>query len=158
EPGKRIDVSIRYFHTLPYQDGWYSFVFPTVVGPRYNPPGAEDPVAAVPRETIGQPPTGTAVRYLRPNERSAHDLGIRIDLDAGVPIEALDASHPIETVQSGDSTARVVLTADGAIPNRDFVLRFKVAGDTVKSNLLTYVDPATNEGYFTMMMYPPADL
>jgi len=43
EPGKRIDVDIRYFHTLAYHDGWYSFVFPTVVGPRYNPKGFRDP-------------------------------------------------------------------------------------------------------------------
>ena len=23
EPGKRIDINIRYFHTLAYEDGWY---------------------------------------------------------------------------------------------------------------------------------------
>jgi Ca-activated chloride channel family protein len=28
EPGKQIDVNIRYFQTLAYRDGWYSFVFP----------------------------------------------------------------------------------------------------------------------------------
>ena len=49
EPGHRIDVNIRYFHTLAYRDGWYSFVFPTVVGPRFNPPGSTDPVMALPR-------------------------------------------------------------------------------------------------------------
>ena len=43
EPGHAIDVNIRYFHTLAYRDGWYSFVFPTVVGPRYNPPGYSGP-------------------------------------------------------------------------------------------------------------------
>ncbi|HZL99190.1 MAG TPA: VIT domain-containing protein, partial [Planctomycetota bacterium] len=31
EPGKQIDINIRYYETLAYQDGWYSFVFPTVV-------------------------------------------------------------------------------------------------------------------------------
>src|ERR1019366_4111646 len=34
EPGKEIDVNIKYFHTLDYVDGWYEFVFPMVVGPR----------------------------------------------------------------------------------------------------------------------------
>src|SRR5439155_24666259 len=38
EPGREIDVSIKYFHTLAYLDGWYEFVFPMVVGPRFNPP------------------------------------------------------------------------------------------------------------------------
>ena len=40
EPGKEIDVTIKYFHTLGYVDGWYDFVFPLVVGPRFNPPGS----------------------------------------------------------------------------------------------------------------------
>src|SRR6185503_14805054 len=97
EPGKRIDVNIRYFHTLAYEDGWYSFVFPTVVGPRYNPVGSQSPVAALPRGDVREPTAGTAVRYLRPSERSAHDIGISVDVDAGVAIEELSASHEIAT-------------------------------------------------------------
>src|SRR5262249_12300070 len=49
EPGKRIDVNIRYYNTLAYGDGWYSFVFPMVVGPRYNPARSTDPIGAVAR-------------------------------------------------------------------------------------------------------------
>ena len=94
EPGKRIDVNIRYFHTLAYEDGWYSFVFPTVVGPRYNPPGASDPVARAAAHGFRHARAGTAVRYLRPNERSAHDIGISVDVDAGVEIEELDGDPP----------------------------------------------------------------
>ena len=40
EPGKRVDVAITYFNTLAYVDGSYEFVFPMVVGPRFNPPGS----------------------------------------------------------------------------------------------------------------------
>jgi Ca-activated chloride channel family protein len=158
EPGKEIDVSIRYFHTLAYEDGSYSFVFPTVVGPRYNPIGTPNPIEALPRESFTNPPQGTAVRYLRPSERSAHDISIAVDVDAGVTIESLDASMPIKTARNGDGKAHVELAAGATIPNRDFVLTFRVAGDTVKSNLMTYVDPKTQEGYFTLMLYPPADL
>ena len=38
ESGKQIDVEVRYFHTLAYRDGWFEWVFPMVVGPRFNPP------------------------------------------------------------------------------------------------------------------------
>jgi Ca-activated chloride channel family protein len=158
EPGKRIDVSIRYFHTLAYEDGWYSFVFPTVVGPRYNPQSSVDPVAALPREDVTEPASGTAVRYLRPNERSAHDISIAVDVDAGVAIEQFDASHAISTVRNGANAARVELASQAMMPNRDFVLSFRVAGDTIKSSLLTYTDPVTQQGYFTLMVYPPAGL
>ena len=171
EPRRRIDVSIRYFHTLAYRDGWYSFVFPTVVGPRYNPPGWPDPVRALPRTADrpvdvqgsadgGQPAAaGTEVRYLRPDERSGHDIAIRVQLDAGVRIEAIEASHDIEQARTGAETARIALADRAAIPNRDFVLDFKVAGGTIRSNLLTYPDPQQpGRGYFTMMLYPPEDL
>ena len=156
EPGKRIDVNIRYFHTLAYEDGWYSFVFPTVVGPRYNPVGSRDPVAAVPREDFRAPATGTAVRYLRPSERSAHDLAISVDVDAGVAIEELSATHAVATRRDGETLAHVELAGGSTIPNRDFVLKFRVAGEQIKSNLLTYTDAQTKQGYFTLLVYPPA--
>ncbi|MEK6703115.1 MAG: VIT domain-containing protein, partial [Planctomycetota bacterium] len=41
EPGKSIDISITYFNTLAYRDGAFEFVFPMVVGPRFNPPASE---------------------------------------------------------------------------------------------------------------------
>ena len=159
EPGRRIDVNIRYFHTLAYRDGWYSFVFPTVVGPRFNPPGSTDPVAALPRTPVQPDSTGVAVQYLRPGERSGHDIAITVELDAGVAIEAIEASHLIDEVRTDDDTTSIQLANRTTIPNRDFVLDFKVAGDRIKSNLLTYEDPEeAGHGYFTMMLYPPESL
>ncbi len=155
EPGKAIDVDIRYFHTLAYEDGWYSFVFPTVVGPRYNPPESGDPVVPVPRGSLPVPGE-TSIQYLPPDERSAHDLSIEVAIDAGVAIEELKASHEIATARETAETATVELAGGAMIPNRDFILKFRVAGDTIKSNLLTYVDPDTQQGYFTLMLYPPA--
>jgi Ca-activated chloride channel family protein len=157
EPGKSIDVDIKYFHTLSYSDGWYSFVFPTVVGPRYNAPGHQDPIVPVRRGTIlaaGK----TAVRYLRPKERSAHNLSIDVAIDAGVVIEELKSSHNVVTSRDTAESATVALESQTTIPNRDFILEFRVAGDTIKSNLLTYEDPDTHQGYFTLMIYPPQEL
>lgn len=159
EPGRQIDIEIRYFHTLAWHDGWYTWSFPTVVGPRYNPVGLGDPIGAEPHGARPRQAAPTAVQYLRPSQRSAHDISIAVDLDAGVPIEELESTHPIvATLGRHRQTADVRLAAASTIPNRDFVLRFKVAGDTIRSNLLTYTDPATGEGYFTLMVYPPADL
>ena len=157
EPGSEIDVDIKYFHTLAYNDGWYSFVFPTVVGPRYNPPGHMDPITPAPHGANRQPENGATVTYLRPNERSGHDISISVDIDAGVAIEELKSTHKINANRSDESNAQVTLASQSTIPNRDFVLDFQVAGDTVKTNLMTYEDPATGQGYFTMMLYPPME-
>lgn len=158
EPGEAIDVDIRYFHTLAYNDGWYSFVFPSVVGPRYNPPGHKDPIVPVPRGSVLPGARATKVEYLRPNERSAHDISINVRINAGVEIEELKSTHKIVASRGTPESAAITLADVATIPNRDFVLDFQVAGDTMKSNLLTYEDPETHQGYFTLMMYPPASI
>ena len=157
EPGKAIDVDITYFSTLAYKDGWYSFVFPTVVGPHFNPPGHPDPVYALPRGDNTKTPGVTALEYLAPAERSGHDLGITVSIDAGMPIEEITSTHEITVERDGPASATVQLAQRTTIPNRDFVLDFRIAGEAVKSNLLTYRDPDTGEGYFSLMMIPPID-
>ena len=157
EPGHAIDIDITYFHTLAYKDGWYSFVFPTVVGPRFNPPGRADPIPAMPRGGNSKAAGATGVEYLEPTERSGHDLAITVRVDAGVAIEDLKSTHEIVVERGGAKFATVRLADRTTIPNRDFVLDFRVAGETVKSNLMTYRDPETGEGFFSLMMIPPID-
>ena len=155
EPGKQIDIDIRYFSTLKWDDGAYEFVFPMVVGPRFNPAGSADPIAAVARGQ--QTATDKSVSHLAPNERSGHDISLSIDVHAGVSIEHIESvNHVIKTEQLGTDHRKVTLSADDSIPNRDFVLRYRVAGDTVKSALMTHHDDHVQ--YFTMMLYPPAEL
>ncbi|HRI36912.1 MAG TPA: VIT domain-containing protein, partial [bacterium] len=43
-PGDDIKITISYFEVLKYDHGQYNFVFPMVVGPRYNPPSVSDAV------------------------------------------------------------------------------------------------------------------
>ena len=116
EPGKAIDVDITYFSTLAYKDGWYSFVFPTVVGPRFNPPGHPDPVHALPRGGRTTTPGGTALEYLAPTERSGHDLGITVSIDAGVPIEEITSTHEITVERDGPASATVQLATAQPFP------------------------------------------
>ena len=157
EPGKGIDVNIKYFNTLAYADGWYEFTFPMVVGPRFNPPGSTDGVGAVGRGKAGLSSQSTEVQYLKPNERSGHDISLAVDIDAGVTIEEVAcASHTIEKSHKSSEKAHVQLGALDSIPNKDFVLRFRVAGETVKSALVTHRDE--RGGFFTLMLYPPQSL
>jgi Ca-activated chloride channel family protein len=156
EPGKRIDVEITYFHTLTYDDGWYEYTFPMVVAPRFNPPGSTDGVGAVARGRRGSSGQRTEVQYLRPDERSGHDISLAVDIMAGVSVEEIRCnSHRIEITNEESEQVRVTLSPDDSIPNKDFVLRYRVAGDEVKTALLTHQEG--NEGYFTFMLYPPQD-
>jgi Ca-activated chloride channel family protein len=138
EPGKQIDVTLRYVNTLAYRDGWYAFEFPTVVGPRYNPPGTKDPIEALPRTAHEPPAQGSAVHYLKPNERSGrhrHQGGAgrrRRDRRACL----LAHRHEARRRERGEVT---LAAADDS--QQDFILRYRVAGERIKSNLLTYRIP-----------------
>jgi Ca-activated chloride channel homolog len=157
EPGKEIDVNIKYFHTLEYADGWYEFVFPMVVGPRFNPPGMTNGIGAVARGQSGVSGQSTEVHYLRPNERISHDISLKVDVDAGVPIEEFECkTHQVTFDTISPEHLAVSLNPADSLPNKDFVLRYRVAGDQIKSSLLTHRDE--RGGYFTLMLYPPEEL
>lgn len=157
EPGKHIDISIRYFNTLQYDDGAYEFVFPMVVGPRYNPPATADGIGAVARGAQGVSGQSTEVQYLASHERSGHDVSLSLNIKAGVDIEDVrSVNHSVDVKTLTESERMVTLSPADSIPNKDFVLRYQVAGDQIKTAMMTHEDD--HGQYFTMMVYPPADL
>ena len=157
EPGKHIDISIRYFNTLQYDDGAYEFVFPMVVGPRYNPPATSDGIGAVARGAQGVSGQSTEVQYLASHERSGHDVSVSLNIKAGVDIEDVrSVNHSVDVKTLTESERMVTLSPADSIPNKDFVLRYQVAGDQIKTAMMTHED--VHGQYFTMMVYPPAEL
>lgn len=157
EPGKQIDINIRYFNTLQYDDGAWEFVFPMVVGPRFNPAGSVNGIGATARGSAGASGQKTEVPYLAPNERSGHDISLAVNISAGVDIvDVHSINHAVHVESVSESKRRVTLAEDDAIPNKDFVLRYQVAEDRIKTAMLTHEDK--NGKYFTMVLYPPADL
>jgi Ca-activated chloride channel family protein len=157
EPGKDIDVQLTYYNALPYRDGAYVFSFPTVVGPRFNPPGSTDGVGAVARGADGLSGQSTEIQYLAPGESSANAVTFEVDLEAGVPIERLDCpTHAIDVEDVSSSHKKITLAAGETAADRDFTLRYFVAGETVKSSFLLHRDE--RGGYFTMILVPPEEL
>ncbi len=157
EPGKRVDVQIVYFNPLAYRDGEYEFVFPMVVGPRFNPPGKTNGVGAVGRGSAGASGQTTEVQYLKPGERSGHDISLSLDIDAGVAIEEVRSrTHAIEVSRVAPSRVHVALSPNDRIPNRDFVLRYKTAGDRIKTAML--IHRGESGGTFALVLQPPQEL
>ncbi len=157
EPGDEIDVAVTYFNTLKYAKGEYEFVFPMVVGPRFNPPGFKDGIGAVARGTAEDSDQPTAVEYLAPNERSGHDIDLQVEIDAGVSIESYASpTHAIDVQQSGKGKLRVGLKPNDRIPNKDFVFRYKVAGQQLKTAFLHQQDKQAKT--FSLVLVPPAKL
>jgi Ca-activated chloride channel family protein len=158
EPGRAIDIRLRYFHTLAYGHDGYEFVFPMVVGPRYNPAGWNGGIGAL---SAGCGPAAGAqpvnVNYLPPETRPGNDLSLAVDVDAGLLIGAIASpSHAVVVERPSPTRALVRLDGGAAIPNRDFVLRFAVAGSGCRAGLMTHADG--DGGYLTLMVHPPDEL
>lgn len=160
EPGKRIDVDITYFNTLSYSDGWYEFVFPMVVGPRFNPSSVgSDGIGHVPLGAGGASGQKTEVPYLAPNQRSGHDISLELAIEAGVAIEEVrSGSHQIELREDSGSQVLVRLSQEDSIPNRDFVLRYRVAGEWIKPGMIVQPDADGQGGHIALLLTPPASL
>ena len=158
EPGQRIDVEITYFQTLAWRDGSFEMVVPTVVGPRFNPPGRTDGVGAVPFGQAGSSGQATEVSYLPPEKSSDHRIGIKVAIDAKLPLEKVECpSHPVTIEHDDGSRARVALRDGEDLPNRDFVLRYAVAREKLDGAVAVYRDPKSGDGWFTMLLQPPVE-
>ena len=159
EPNERIDVELHFFGKLPYVDGAFEFAFPLVVGPRFNPLDAKNPI--VPVSFARRAPAnegGVHTTHLEPGQTSRHRVMMTVELDAGVEIEDLrSGSHVVRIEREGASRAHVVLSPHDTLPNKDFVLRYRVASDTVKSDAIVH-RAEDGSKYFSLMLVPPADL
>lgn len=163
QPGEQIDVIIRYSASLQFEGGNYEFVFPMVVGPRYIPgtPIGENAVGSgsAPGPMSQNQDTDLVPDASRLNApilpagtRSGHDIQMRVEIDAGVNIQAVRSpSHQLQISHEGH-LVRVGLVGSDTIPNKDFILRYQVASETTQSTLLTQSDD--KGGHFALYLIP----
>lgn len=155
-PGEQIKITISYVETLKYEAGSYEFVFPMVVGPRYVPGAsigaqgngfAPDTNRVPDGSRITPPPVPEGMRV-------GHDISLEVTLDAGVPIDELRSkTHDVSVERPDDHRARVRLKDEATIPNKDFILRYDVAGKKIEDAVLAH--SAGPGGFFTLILQPP---
>jgi Ca-activated chloride channel family protein len=144
-PQEQVEIELRYTELLVPTDNVYEVVFPTVVGPRYaslnDGKKKEDGSVETPYQHQGQQP--------------ASALHISARIAAGVPVYDLSCpSHQIMPQWPSDGVAQ--LTLDDSNPfqgNRDFIVRYRLAGDQITSGLLLF--QGQDENFFLYMAQPP---
>ena len=151
-PGREIKVKLRYVDLLVYRDGGYDFLFPMVVGHRYNPPGPTAQAAAGGERA--------SASIMPPGTRTAHDISMEINLEAGVPIRSLrSASHQVRVADLSRSGRRIELAPMDRIPNKDLMLRWDVAGEAPEVGLLAHRGGhGSEDGYFALLVQPKAEI
>lgn len=148
-PKDRIQVELKYTELLVPTDGMYEMVYPTVVGPRYASEttgvGAhgENKFVEAPYQHAGAAPTA--------------GFSMHVSVAGGMAIQQLESpSHKLATQYAADKlTASVDLDpSEQNAGNRDFVLRYRLAGKDLASGLMTFAEPG-GENFFLAMVQPP---
>jgi Ca-activated chloride channel homolog len=145
-PGDRLEVSLRYSELLVPTGGVYELDYPTVVGPRYsNQPAA----TAKPHDKfIASPytPAGSAPSY---------SFELSGSVSTPIPLQTLESpSHSIvSSVDNPGLRHFQVAPSERAGGNRDFILRYRLAGDAIQSGLSLF--DSGGEKFFMLQVEPP---
>ncbi|MDQ5846097.1 MAG: VIT and VWA domain-containing protein, partial [Acidobacteriota bacterium] len=157
-PGEKVKITISYIETLKYENGAYEFVFPMVVGPRYIPGTSTNDASrgnGASADTNRVPDASRITPKAIPaGMRAGHDVSLDITVDAGVSIDEISSkTHAIDMERPFATRAHVKLKDSSVIPNKDFVLRYDVAGKSITDALLTH--RSVSGGFFTFILQPP---
>jgi Ca-activated chloride channel family protein len=86
--------------------------------------------------------------------RSGHDISLDVTLDAGLIIDNLTSkTHDVDIQRPDIRSARLHLKENSTIPNKDFILRYDVAGQAIQDAVLSH--RSEKGGFFTMILQPP---
>lgn len=145
-PGDIVHIELHYTELLSPEDGKYQFVFPTVVGPRYQSPSQDENGAC--DEWVESP-------YLGEGEKSPAAYNIAVNLSTGVPVTDLSSkSHDIQIVQKDPSVASVTLANPQEYAgDRDFILDYRLTGQDIGCGLM--LQEGDTENFFMLMVQPP---
>ena len=170
-PGLPVKVELKYVQTVPKIDGDYELVMPLVVGPRFQPPGvAKQPLnqnSVVDDQIDAQPRFGTWELQALPEYPPVHGLNIpatvdaervsiKLRIDGGMPIQHVRSdTHMLDVQADNEQLWDVRLAAGRIVDNRDFVLRYTLAGNSTQAGLLSHFDEEKG-GFFSLLIEPPA--
>ena len=145
-PADVIKVELKYTELLVPTDAEYEFVYPAVVGPRYSDQNATE---AAPGENWIENP------YLHQGESPTYTFDITVKLAASLPIQDLTcSSHKADVSYEGKAFAAVRLDSSEKYGgNRDFLLKYRLAGGKIETGLLLF--EGKEENFFLLMLQPP---
>lgn len=145
-PGDRLEVSLRYSELLVPNSGVYELDYPTVVGPRYS----NTPVSQAKKSD-----QFVASGYTKAGIAPSYDFELSGSIATPIPLQSLESpSHSLlSSVDNPGLRHFSVAPSERAGGNRDFILRYRLAGDAIQSGLSLF--DAGGEKFFLLQVEPP---
>ena len=140
-PGDEVKLTLRYSELLVPTTGVYEFMIPTAISPRYTGGGKAEDFTKNP--------------FLGKGEKTVATFSVDLALGTPLPLQSLACtSHEVVIdFQAKDSaTLKLFPTA----PDRDFIVRYRLAQDKIASGLLLH--KSEGENFFVLQVEPPAEV
>jgi len=141
-----IVVELKYTELLIPEGGVYSFVYPTVVGPRYSNKSKE---GASPNDAFVNSP------YTKSGTLPAYKFGFTMKIQSGLPIQDVSCNtHKMNISYPTLQTAKLQLDPSEAQGgNRDVVVNYSLRGNEIESGVMLY--NGKDENFYLLMVQPP---
>lgn len=141
-PGDELTLTLNYSEFLAPNSSAYEFLIPTAIGPRYSEESDSE-------KSVSNP-------YLGEGESTPTRFSVNLNLESPLPIKSLACPSHDQAVILFRSKTQADLVLPAAKPDRDFVVRYHLAGDEIQTGLLTHQGPQENT--FLLQLEPPAEV
>ena len=140
-PGDELVLELRYSELITPVDGTYEFVLPTAIGPRYEGAGKGESFAKNP--------------YLGEGGETVATFSVNLQIATPLPLRSLACpTHSTKIDFTDQSSATLTLTPTA--PDRDLIVRYRLAQDKIASGLMLH--QGVEENFFVLQMEPPAEV
>ena len=141
-----IVVEIQYTELLVPEKGTYSFIYPTVVGPRYSNKKEKD--SGTDDQFIKTP-------YTKESELPAYKFNFNCKINSGIAIQNISCTtHKINVKHTDLNTAVIQLAPnESKAGNRDLIIDYSLQGNKIESGIMLFENG--DENFFLMMVQPP---
>jgi Ca-activated chloride channel family protein len=162
-PGEEITVMLSYSERLPYFDnGTTELRLPLVVAPRYiagNPqldrPEVGDGIE-LDTDIVGDASRISPPRLVKGfDPKVALGISVALEMDDDSSIEDLSCSQHATRTNLAQDTIKVSLSRDDEPLNRDFVLRWRIATEKLRTSFSYFKDPTDQKCYGMVSILPP---
>ncbi|MFT3698179.1 MAG: VIT domain-containing protein [Kofleriaceae bacterium] len=154
-PGETAVVRLTLVGPLPVDDGEVTFRFPLVVAPRYIPGialGGEQAGLGTAPDTNQVPDASRISPPVRlPGLPNPVRLALRVAIEDQIVDDLISSLHAVTTT---NQDARVIDLQPGERLDRDFILRWTISRDELRSQLVCADDDTG--GTFMLTLVPPA--
>lgn len=159
-PGERVSIELELSGPVPFADGEATFRFPLVVAQRYIPGAPIDGPSVGSGTASDTSHVRDASRITPPVRLPGMPNPVRLSFGltlerGGLEIADIRSSlHEVRAADEGGGKVRVWLEP-GERLDRDFILRYRIGGDGVRTGMLVHREQGAEEGTFALTVVPP---